>query len=157
MICWKLKLLLLILSTIVPYIYIYRLIYPYLSTYEVMLTTTTLLRHTVCESSLAQAMVWYHTYIRQHWVPLSLILIEELFTPRAEGTVIYPDLDMRVQSRSALQSTSVHIIADATAAVFFDLDSINCNSCGKSRHTSPYMRQTRQGCKEVYQTDEHWS
>ena len=33
---------------------------------------------------------------------------------------------------------SIYAIADGTTAVFFDLDSISWEYCGKSCHTAPY-------------------
>ena len=50
----------------------------------------------------------------------------------------YPYLDMHAQSLTALTPMSIHVIADGTAAVFFDLDSISWEYCSKSWHTAQY-------------------
>ena len=76
------------------------------------------------ESCLPQLMAWYHAFLAQNcFVPD----IHCGIVCTSNGTDVYPDLDMRAQSLTAhaLTPTSIHAVADGTAAVFFDLDSID--------------------------------
>ena len=83
-------------------------------------------------------MVWYCTFLQQNCFVLDTIH-RVVHTSTCTGTIVYPDLDMHAQSLTALTPTSIHATANATAAVFQDLDSLLFDYPGKTRHTAPYF------------------
>ena len=118
------------------YAMVCRLIIPYLDSYEVVLSTRGFHQYatdyTTCQPGI---MKWYRSYVlRQRFV----CDLTDQVVRTSVGNIVYPDLEFRVHRLVSIQPTSKFAVANSTATVYTDIDSVLCTYCDKTRHSAEF-------------------
>ena len=115
----------------IPYIsteMLFRLIVPYLDSYELLFTTK------ACSAYRSFTPAIFSWWRRQAATHRFIADVTNHVVRTSAGTIVHPELGsiMRVQTLSCLPSSLSR--SSVTVATYRDIDSLTCDYCGKRRH-----------------------